>query len=78
MSTAPSRPHISVVIPLFNEAESIPELYGQLTDVLSRMGADYELVWIDDGSRDASLSILREQARQDKRVRVISFRRYFG
>jgi glycosyltransferase involved in cell wall biosynthesis len=78
MSPATSRPQISVVIPLYNEAESIPELYGQLTDVLSRMGADYELLWIDDGSRDASLSILREQARRDKHVRVISFRRNFG
>jgi glycosyltransferase involved in cell wall biosynthesis len=78
MSTASSPPHISVVIPLFNEAESIPELYRQLTAVLSGMGTDYELLWIDDGSRDASLSILREQARQDQHVRVISFRRNFG
>jgi glycosyltransferase involved in cell wall biosynthesis len=78
MSPASSSPRISVVIPLFNEAESIPELYRELTDVLSGMGTDYELLWIDDGSRDASLSILREHARQDPHVRVISFRRNFG
>jgi glycosyltransferase involved in cell wall biosynthesis len=78
MSHASLRPQISVVIPLYNEAESIPELYGQLTDVLARVGKEYEIIWIDDGSRDGSLAILRAQALQNRRVRVISFRRNFG
>jgi glycosyltransferase involved in cell wall biosynthesis len=78
MSVATPRPPISVVIPLFNEAESLPELCGQLTDVLSRTGGEYELVFIDDGSRDGSLSVLREWAQRDHHVRVISFRRNFG
>ncbi|RPH95328.1 glycosyltransferase [candidate division KSB1 bacterium] len=71
-------PFISVVIPLFNEAESIPELYSQLCTVFESLQKEYELIWIDDGSRDASLLVLRDLALRDSRVRVISFRRNFG
>lgn len=78
MMSATSRPDVSVVIPLYNEVESIPELHRQLTAVLSGMKKDYELLWIDDGSRDESLSVLRGLADQDHHVRVISFRRNFG
>ena len=78
MMSATSRPDVSVVIPLYNEAESIPDLHRQLTAVLSGMKKDYELLWIDDGSRDESLPVLRGLADQDHHVRVISFRRNFG
>jgi glycosyltransferase involved in cell wall biosynthesis len=78
MISAIPRPDISVVIPLYNEAESIPELHRQLTAVLSGMNREYELLWIDDGSRDESLAVLRGLAEQDRHIRVISFRRNFG
>ncbi len=72
------RPYISVVVPLLNESESLPELHQRLSSVLSGMGAAYELIFIDDGSRDNSLAVLQELAARDARVRVISFRRNFG
>ena len=78
MSFSSLRPEISVVIPLYNEAESIGDLYAQLTEVLARVGKEYEIIWVDDGSRDGSLALLRELADGDRRVRVISFRRNFG
>jgi glycosyltransferase involved in cell wall biosynthesis len=71
-------PHISVVIPLLNEAESLPELYRQLKEVLTQCGWSHELLFIDDGSRDESLDVLRRLAADDAAVRVISHRRNFG
>lgn len=78
MISASTRPYLSVVVPLYNEADSIPDLYSQLISVLNRYGKDYEMVWVDDGSRDGSLDILKKLASQDPRVRVVSFRRNFG
>ena len=72
------RPHITVVVPLFNESESLPELHQRLTAVLTGMGAPYELIFVDDGSRDGSLAVLQGLAASDSHVRVILFRRNFG
>ncbi len=68
---------LSVVIPVYNEKESLRELYGQLTEVLSP-GYRYELIFIDDGSRDGSSEVLEDLARQDTRVRVIQFQKNYG
>ncbi len=68
---------LSVVVPLFNEDESLPELHQQLTLACSG-NWNYELMFIDDGSRDGSLEILLALAKQDPHVRVVSFRRNFG
>jgi glycosyltransferase involved in cell wall biosynthesis len=76
--TDPLQPHVSVVVPLLNESESLPELHQRLTTVLSGMDGAYELIFIDDGSRDNSLAVLEELAARDRHVRVISFRRNFG
>lgn len=69
---------ISVVIPFFNEEESLPELHRQLTTVLSGLADSYEIVMIDDGSRDGSWEIVRRLAEADPHVRAIRFRRNFG
>ncbi|MDD5088884.1 MAG: glycosyltransferase family 2 protein [bacterium] len=71
-------PHISVVIPLYNEAESLPELHERLAAVFHQAGWTYELIFINDGSRDNSQDILHELLSRDVNVRVISFRRNFG
>lgn len=68
---------ISAVIPLFNERESLPELYQLLSKSLALLG-DYELIFVDDGSRDGSLEVLKELHSRDARVRVISFRKNYG
>ncbi len=71
-------PEISVVIPLYNEAENIPELYRQLTEALESMGRPYEIIIADDGSTDGSFQALAEIHELDPRVKVIRFRRNYG
>lgn len=69
---------ISVVIPIYNEEENIPRMYEELKAVLEGIGKSYELVLVDDGSKDASLGLLEDLQRQDEHVIVVSFRRNFG
>jgi glycosyltransferase involved in cell wall biosynthesis len=78
MSNGNPIPQVSVIIPLFNEEESLPPLHAQLTNVLGSRGQSYELIFIDDGSRDKSAEILRELCARDAHVRAISFRRNYG
>ena len=69
---------VSVVIPLLNEAESLPELYMKLSDVLGRHYDDYEIIFIDDGSTDDSWAVIRRLAAEDPHVKGIKFRKNFG
>jgi polyisoprenyl-phosphate glycosyltransferase len=69
---------LSVVIPCFNEQEVIVETYKRLSAVLCGAVRDYELVFVNDGSRDATLAVLRQIHLQDPRVRVVSLSRNFG
>jgi len=69
---------LSVVIPVFEEKESLPELYTRLTKVVSQLSSRYELIFIDDGSKDGSSELLKDISRQDPRVTVIHLRRNFG
>src|SRR5262249_34254346 len=69
---------LSVVLPVFNEETIIPELYRRLTAVLEGWGESYELIAVNDGSSDQSLSLLFDLAARDKRVKVLNFARNFG
>jgi glycosyltransferase involved in cell wall biosynthesis len=69
---------ISVVIPLYNEEESLRELHQQLRTTLSRMNVRYELLFVDDGSTDKSFVVLRDLKRRDKHIKIIRFRRNYG
>lgn len=71
-------PRISVVIPLYNEEESIPSLRQSLTTALDSVGETYEVIIIDDGSKDRSFALLRDWALADERLTVIRLRRNFG
>lgn len=71
-------PDISVVIPLYNEEDSLKELHQQLRSVLGRMNARYEILFVDDGSTDKSFQVLRDLKRVDKHVKIIRFRRNYG
>jgi glycosyltransferase involved in cell wall biosynthesis len=75
-STAP--PRLSVVVLVFNEAESVAPLHRELVGVLDAMDITYEVVYIDDGSRDGSTERLAQLTLDDPRIRVVSFRRNFG
>lgn len=70
--------YISVVIPVFNEEKSLEELYRESVLVLKGIGKSYEVVFVDDGSRDKSLSLLEGFRRSDPGVKIISFCRNFG
>lgn len=69
---------VSVVVPVFNESEGIEAFYARATTALGAMGVDYELVFVDDGSRDDSYQKLAAFAARDPRTRVIKFSRNFG
>jgi polyisoprenyl-phosphate glycosyltransferase len=69
---------LSVVVPVYNEEEVIETTCRRLTDVLEALGEPYEILFVDDGSRDRTLDILRDLCASDKRLRVISFSRNFG
>ncbi len=69
---------LSIVIPLLNEEENIPELYRELSEVLTELDKEYEILFVDDGSTDSSLQLLSGLQEKDPRVVVVSFRRNFG
>ena len=69
---------LSVVAPVFNEAELLPAFCDEMKRVLEEVGEPWELILVDDGSRDASLEIMRAQHTRDPRVKVISFSKNFG
>ena len=69
---------LSLVIPVYNEAESLDELHRQIDEVARTRGYDLEFLFIDDGSRDASWSKIAALAHRDARVKAIRFRRNFG
>jgi dolichol-phosphate mannosyltransferase len=76
---SPNRRLLSVVVPVFNEAEVLPAFYERATGALgSLQGLDYEIVFVDDGSRDDSYRLLAEIAARDPHVRVLKFSRNFG
>ena len=73
---------LSIVVPCYNEQEALPYFYKEICRVAEEMksshGADFEFIFVDDGSKDKPLSIARELHKQDERVRYISFSRNFG
>jgi glycosyltransferase involved in cell wall biosynthesis len=68
----------SIVVPFFNEQENIPPLYMKLTEVMDGIGEPYELVFVDDGSKDDSFKVLSEIYEHDRRVNLVRLRRNFG
>jgi glycosyltransferase involved in cell wall biosynthesis len=69
---------ISAIVPVYNEEDNVVPSYKEITEVLGAMGCEYEIIYVDDGSRDGSLERLRQIADRDARVRVVQFRRNFG
>lgn len=72
------RPRLSIVVPVHNEADNLPELYSRLSSVLDRLGATYEIIVVNDGSTDGSLPLLRELHARNSRVKVLNLARNFG
>src|SRR5690606_29402189 len=72
------RPQLSVIVPLFNEQESIRLLYAAIVQTLGQVGCTFEMVFVDDGSTDDTAAIAREIARIDSRLRLVKSRRNYG
>jgi len=71
-------PTLSVVVPLYNEAASLPQLYESLKPVLDGLGFSYEIIFVNDGSVDRSATVLGELAARDRAVHVLTLARNFG
>lgn len=68
----------SIVAPIYNEADSIPELYRRIISTMDSLNEPWELIMIDDGSKDESANLIRELADNDSRIRKVIFARNFG
>jgi len=73
-----AQPVYSIVAPVFNEEETIPHFYERIIAVMDELGESFELILVNDGSRDGSFDIMRSLHDRDPRVRVIDFSRNFG
>lgn len=69
---------LSIIVPIYNEEQVIPELYRRITGVMEKIGVTWEMVCINDGSRDRSVQMLLELRQQDPRIKLIDFSRNFG
>jgi polyisoprenyl-phosphate glycosyltransferase len=72
------KPTFSIIAPVYNEAESLPELYRRVSAVMDGTNEPWELILVDDGSSDGSNAMMRELAEKDERVRPVVFARNFG
>ncbi len=73
-----SKPTFSIIAPIFNELESLPELYSRVREVMEKTQEDWELILVDDGSSDGSTKIIRKLAESDPHVQPLIFARNFG
>src|SRR5438093_8521403 len=71
-------PELSVVLPVFNEEPNLRPLHEKLDRALAQLGRTAEIIYVDDGSTDGSLPVLRELAAKARRARVIALRRNYG
>lgn len=71
-------PYLSVIVPLYNEEESLRELSEKIAKVMARMGKSYEIIFVDDGSTDRSFHVLKELHAKNSAIKAVRFRRNFG
>lgn len=72
------RPIYSIIAPVFNEAETLPRFYERIVQAMGGVGGQFELILVNDGSRDATYDIMRDLHEKDGRVRAVDFSRNFG
>ena len=69
---------ISIIIPCYNEEQTIPFFYKEINKVTKTIKANFEFIFINDGSKDNTLSIIKKYSKKDKRVKYLHFSRNFG
>jgi polyisoprenyl-phosphate glycosyltransferase len=72
------KPVFSIIAPIFNETESLPELQRRITEVMNKTGETWEMVLVDDGSTDGSTNLIQEMAEKDSHIRPVIFARNYG
>lgn len=77
-SSRDKKPEVSVFLPVYNEEPNLQPLHAKLDAALQVLGRTAEIIYVDDGSTDGSLNVLRELAQRDDRVRVVALRRNYG
>ena len=78
IDTRPKLVYCSIIVPVYEEEENIPILHKQITEAMQSVETSYEVIYVDDGSRDASYARLLEISQSDPNVTVVQFRRNFG
>jgi len=78
ISMSGAKPEVSVFLPVYNEEPNLLPLHAKLDEALKALGRTAEVIYVDDGSSDGSLNVLREIARLDDRVRVVALKRNYG
>jgi len=78
MNKTRAHPEVSVIIPLYNEVESLAELYHKLKKALQSIRRTYEIIFIDDGSTDKSYEVLQELYQQNRNIKIYQFRKNYG
>lgn len=76
--SAPAENNVSVIIPVYNEVDNVDLLYEEITSAMSLQGRQYDMVFVDDGSRDGTVEKLKSIASNDQRVKLVLLRRNFG
>lgn len=69
---------LSIIVPVYNEEKNLKQLYGEITAACNKLGRTYEIILVDDGSKDGSLGVLRSIQAADSRVRIFRLRKNFG
>ena len=77
-SALPAAPVLSLVVPMFNEAANLENLFARLAEVMAALGVEYEIVCVDDGSADDTVAGLLDHRRRDGRIKVVELSRNFG
>ena len=78
MSNKNKKELLSIIVPCFNEEESLPIFHSEFTKVVKKLKIDYELILVNDGSKDKTLSIMKQLSKKDLHVKYLSFSRNFG
>lgn len=69
---------VSVIVPCYNEQEALPYFYNEFTSTMHQISFDYELILVNDGSKDQTLQVIKELAKKDSHIVYLSFSRNFG
>ncbi len=77
-STGRQRMFLSIVVPLFNEEESVEAMHAAIASAMSEVNYLYEIIFVDDGSKDRTFELAKEIALQDPNLRLVRFRRNYG